>query len=128
MSVIVFDYTMQVKSAVNDALIEAGEQVGQSGEDHAKDYCPVREGILKLSISHDKEATEDAVIVYVGTNNEYAPYVELGHHQQPGRYVPAIGKRLVRSWVDPRPFIRPAMENHLEEYEAIIAAVLAALS
>lgn len=30
---------------------------------------------------------------------EYAGYVEYGHRQTPGRYVPAIGKRLKRSWV-----------------------------
>ncbi len=30
----------------------------------------------------------------------YASYVEYGHRQEPGRYVPAIGKRLVNSWVD----------------------------
>ena len=31
---------------------------------------------------------------------EYASYVEYGHRQQPGRFVPAIGKRLKASWVD----------------------------
>lgn len=31
---------------------------------------------------------------------EYAPYVEYGHRQQPGRYVPALGKRLKSSWVE----------------------------
>lgn len=30
----------------------------------------------------------------------YASYVENGHRQQPGRYVPAIGKRLKKSWVE----------------------------
>ena len=30
----------------------------------------------------------------------YASYVEYGHRQEPGRYVPAIGKRLVNSWVN----------------------------
>lgn len=29
----------------------------------------------------------------------YASYVEYGHRQQPGRYVPAIGKRLKEGWV-----------------------------
>ena len=29
----------------------------------------------------------------------YASYVEYGHRQEPGRYVPAIGKRLKKSWV-----------------------------
>lgn len=30
----------------------------------------------------------------------YASYVENGHRQQPGRYVPAIGKRLKKQWVE----------------------------
>lgn len=30
---------------------------------------------------------------------EYASYVEYGHRQKPGRYVPAIGKRLKAGWV-----------------------------
>lgn len=31
---------------------------------------------------------------------KYAPYVEYGHRQTPGRYVPALGKRLKSSWVE----------------------------
>lgn len=31
---------------------------------------------------------------------EYAPYVEYGHRQQVGRFVPAIGKRLKNGWVE----------------------------
>lgn len=30
----------------------------------------------------------------------YASYVEFGHRQEPGRYVPAIGKKLKKAWVD----------------------------
>lgn len=33
---------------------------------------------------------------------EYAPYVEFGHRQQPGRYVPALGKKLKADWVPGR--------------------------
>ena len=29
---------------------------------------------------------------------EYASYVEYGHRQTPGRYVPALGKRLKQGW------------------------------
>lgn len=32
----------------------------------------------------------------------YASYVEYGHRQTPGRYVPALGKRLKASWVPGR--------------------------
>lgn len=30
---------------------------------------------------------------------DYASYVEYGHRQTPGRYVPALGKRLKQAWV-----------------------------
>lgn len=36
----------------------------------------------------------------------YASYVEYGHRQQPGRYVPALGKRLKASWVPGRFMLR----------------------
>lgn len=41
----------------------------------------------------------------------YASYVENGHRQKPGRYVPAIGKRLVKSWVAGKHFLRQAEED-----------------
>lgn len=37
--------------------------------------------------------------VKVFNSASYASYVNDGHRQRPGRFVPAIGKRLVRSWV-----------------------------
>lgn len=42
-------------------------------------------------------------------NIEYAPYVENGHRQEVGRYVPAIGKRLVRSFVEGKHMLRNGM-------------------
>lgn len=38
--------------------------------------------------------------VEVYNNIFYASYVEYGHRQTSGRYVPAIGKKLKSSWVD----------------------------
>ncbi len=37
----------------------------------------------------------------IGTNVNYASFVEYGHKQTPGRYIPAIGKRLINPWVFP---------------------------
>lgn len=42
---------------------------------------------------------------------EYASYVEFGHRQTPGRYVPAIGKRLKASWVDGQYFLTVSEEK-----------------
>lgn len=62
--------------------------------------------------------------VYVGTNVEYAPYVEMGHRQQVGRYVPALGKRLVAPEVKSQPYLRPAFLEHMDEYKDVIEAYL----
>lgn len=39
-------------------------------------------------------------VIDVTNDVDYASYVEFGHRQTPGRYVPAIGKRLKGSWVE----------------------------
>ncbi|MBO7624376.1 MAG: HK97 gp10 family phage protein [Bacteroidales bacterium] len=66
----------------------------------------------------------EKVTVIVGTNVKYAPFVELGHMQEPGRFVPAIGKRLKASHVAARPFLRPAWENNMDEINQALHLVL----
>ncbi len=44
---------------------------------------------------------------------EYASYVEYGHRQEPGRFVPAIGKQLKRSWVKGQ-FMMTISEDELQ--------------
>lgn len=60
-------------------------------------------------------------ITKVGTNyhieiinlTEYSSYVEFGHRQEPGRFVPAIGKKLKKGWVKGR-FMLTISEMELE--------------
>lgn len=55
---------------------------------------------------------------------EYASYVEFGHRQEPGRYVPAIGKRLKASWVEGQ-YMMTISEEQIRSMEpAILEAVL----
>lgn len=42
---------------------------------------------------------------------EYAAYVEYGHRQTPGRYVPAIGKRLVAGFVEGQRMLKKSLET-----------------
>lgn len=108
--------------ATKEQLAKAAEIIGGMAESFAKELCPVDTGNLRNSITH---ATEDeGHTVVIGTNVTYAPYVELGHRQQVGRYVPAIKKRLVRDWVNPKPYLRPAIENHIDEYKDVVQMVL----
>lgn len=68
------DNTKEVLSALDKAIERGLEAIGLTAEGHAKKETPVDTGRLRNSISHatDKEAA------YIGTNVEYAPYVELG--------------------------------------------------
>lgn len=48
-----------------------------------------------LKINH----TGNNLVIEIINPVEYASYVEYGHRQTPGRYVPQIGKRLKQGWV-----------------------------
>ena len=50
------------------------EAIGLTAETYAKKETPVCTGRLRNSISH----AVDGEAVYIGSNVEYAPYVELG--------------------------------------------------
>lgn len=107
--------------------VEAGlEAIGLQAERHAKENITrngtVDTGLLRNSISHTVDSGDKAV--YIGTNVEYAPYVEYGHKQEVGRYVPAIGKRLVKPHVPAQPYLRPAASEHNDEYKRIMEVAL----
>lgn len=42
----------------------------------------------------------DMLCVEIINPMDYASFVEWGHKQTPGRYVPQIGKKLVKDWVE----------------------------
>lgn len=121
MSISVISHRAEVIAAVEAAAARAMEICGGKAETYAKAGCPTKTGRLKNSITHTPEGAYAEVI---GTNVEYAPYVELGHAQQPGRYVPALGKRLVASYVPGKPFLGPAVEDHMSEYRQVIESEL----
>ena len=119
-----FRFTSYKKEVLADFKLRRArtlEIVGGTGERYTVEKLEqnhsVQSGVLKGSITHEPRG-EDTVAI--GTNIDYAPYVELGHHQQPGRYVPAIKKRLVKSYVPAKPFLRPAIEGHVKQFENII--------
>lgn len=53
----------------------------------------------KWTIGAEVERRGDAYQIEVTNPVLYASYVEYGHRQEPGRYVPALGKRLKKAWV-----------------------------
>lgn len=50
---------------------------------------------------------------------EYAMYVEYGHRQTPGRYVPALGKSLKDSWVSGK-FMMTKSESEVDAIAQIV--------
>lgn len=97
------DHTDEVLSALEKALENGLTAIGMTAEGHAKRQTPVDTGRLRNSITHAVKAEEKAV--YIGTNVEYAPFVELG----------TVKMR-------ERPFLKPAATEHTEEYQGIMVA------
>ena len=104
MSVTFVSHAKEVLSAEQAARNKALEIIGGKAESYAKKLCPVDTGRLRNSITHQQYDDNTEVI---GTNVEYAPYVELGTHKQKAQ-----------------PYLRPAAENHSAEYKEIIKAVM----
>lgn len=116
------DNTDAIIKATNEAIYDALKTIGDKAADYAAALAPVDTSNLKNSMDSEVDINEKAV--YVGTAVEYAPYVEFGHHQEVGRYVPAIGARLVKEFVPAQPFLKPAIQNHLDEYKNILETEL----
>ena len=148
MSVDFKDNSPEVLARIAEAIDNGLEICGQRAETYAKALCPVDTGLLRNSITHlasgaqmsamgyhakygsNRNAKGKRVLatsrnagtvkvgrydagvaigekedheMYIGTNVEYAPYVEFG----------------ARS-MKPRPYIRPAVQDHIAEYEHIL--------
>lgn len=114
----------QLPQAIEQGLDKACLAV----EGAAKVLVPVDDGQLRQSISHEVNGIEG----YVGTNVEYAPYVELGtgiHAKQGGRQTPWIyrdskGEFHKTSGQRPQPFLKPAAEQSrnaiLESFKGVL--------
>lgn len=108
---------------------KALEMVGLAAEGYAKRLCAVDTGRLRNSITHTTSAyngadeytdnsgtpytggsaksTAEKDTVCIGTNVEYAPYVELGTVRTPAQ-----------------PFLRPAAADHTPQYKEILEKVM----
>ena len=124
------DNTEEVLSALEEAIKRGNEAIGMTAERHAKKKCPVDTGRLRNSITYalageethvksykaskggkDRETyTYDGTAegekgsgVYIGTNVEYAVFVENG----------ALGRTAVH-------FLQDAAANHTDEYKRLM--------
>lgn len=101
------DFSTLIEEAAFSQIERALEKVGQTAERYAKLACPVGTpestgkkryigGTLRNSITH----THDKNTAYIGTNVEYAPYVEMGTKKMAAR-----------------PYLKPAIMDHIQEYK-----------
>ena len=93
------DNSDEVLAALESAKKRGLEAIGLTAEGHAKKETPVDTGRLRNSISH---ATDDEA-AYIGTNVEYAPYVELGARGRKGAHM-----------------LQKAATEHTNEYKRIM--------
>ena len=99
------DHSDEVLAALESATNKGLLLIGLQAEGYAAMKAPVDTGRLRASITHALDEDEQAV--YIGTNVEYAPYVEMG-----------------TSKTKAKPFLKPAASGHKAEYKAILEATL----
>lgn len=103
------DNSEEVSQGIKVAIDTALEKIGLLAEGYAQMKCPVDTGNLRGSITHVVSEGEKAV--YIGTNVEYAPYVELGTSKQKAQ-----------------PYLRPAATEHGDQYRQVLKSALGSAS
>ena len=121
------DHSEEVLEAFEEGCLRALERCGLQAEGYAKDLCPVDTGALRNSISHKVVNSEPAV--YIGTNAEHGGYVECGtgHYSTTGggttkthwAYMGDDGKMHIGKPMKDRPYLKPAVANHVGTYRNI---------
>lgn len=131
------DNSKQIKEELEKRTIAALTAVGLHAVRRAKEHCTYDTGLLRNSITFaldgesaaikqykaDKEKAGEKKVgeydgqapqegggeraVFIGTNVEYARYVELGTSRQ-----------------KPKPFLHPAVTNYMGEYKKIVEKYL----
>lgn len=125
MEITITDNSDFVKDELQSAASRALEKCGLVAEGYAKKLCPVDTGNLRGSITHQVQESEGAV--YIGSNREYAAYVELGtgKYYPGGRQTPWVYQDAKDNWhlthgQRAKPYLKPAVADHVSAYKNII--------
>lgn len=81
------------------------QRIGLHAVGLAKKETPVISGLLRANWA----TRIDGTWIIIENLTQYAAAVNYGHRQEAGRYVPAIGKRLVRPYVAGKYMLEKAM-------------------
>ena len=119
------DNSKEVLEAMQQAAVRALEKCGLTAEGYAKKLCPVDTGNLRNSITHTVDEEEPAA--YIGSNAEYAAYVELGtgKYVSGGRPTPWAYQDEKGNWhrthgQKAQPYLKPAVADNANTYRKII--------
>jgi len=129
-----------VMQALGDNIEKALEECGMAARRYAKQKITQelkmspegwykRTGALRNNINYAVDTK--AGTMTVGSPQEYAPYFELGTgiytpggRRTPWGYIGNDGEVHFTHGMPPRPFIKPAIEDHISKYRQIILANL----
>ena len=109
------DHSDEGKEALKDATIQWLFQACILVEGQAVALAPVQTARLRNSIDHHVDEAE--LTGYVGTNVEYAVYVEFGT----GEFAEnGNGKKPFTTWgQEPQPYLRPAFRKNRSAIESL---------
>lgn len=125
------DAISEMREAIQAALEAVGQQAVSYAKSNITEAGRVDTGALRNSISHLVDMGEEAV--YIGTNQEYAVFNELGTgiyldggggRQTPWSYQDAKGNWHRTSGMPPTHFLKRAAQDHADEYAAIAEQVI----
>lgn len=135
MSVIVFDHVAQFEEAFGEQLEAGLKAVGQQGVSHAKQNVAeaVRVATGDLMNSFEQQVDMGEKCVYIGTNQEYAIFNEIGTgiyleggggRETPWSYQDERGNWHTTRGMKPIHMLKRAGTEHAEEYGQIIEQYL----
>lgn len=125
------DYSKEVLNAMHEQVVKALTICGLKAVGYAQqrltDQGAVDTGNLRNSVTHKVVVNDNEHSVYIGSNVEYAPYIEFGTgvyypggRKTPWFYKGADGNYYRTQGMQARPYLRPAISDHSEEYEEIV--------
>ena len=131
------DHRKEIIDYFQKQSLVALEKCGLFAEGEAKvnltKQKAVDTGALRNSITHKVKEESKGGTVHIGTNMEYAPYIEFGTgiHYEGGRrtswsYQDRKGQWHMTNGQRAKPYLKPAITDHTDEYKRIIEQELKA--
>lgn len=131
------DNRKAVLKHLSDAISDSLYEIGEEAVEWVKAYAPIDTGALSASYYHEEDENDQTVTV--GSDLEYAPYVELGtgpnyksppdwvtnnavggyHDIDPWWYMGEDGEWHLGWFIRAQPHLEPAFLKHVSTYKRI---------